>query len=139
VLCLGYAIGGCDNSGIRLWVAALVKSGSLSSAQVGWLASGELFSLAIGVLAISASGSRINARWVAAIGAATLAAANCLALFPSTQTLVIGRLLSGLASGAVQASVIGIATRRPDAQRMLALMIAATVVLMSGSFSCRRY
>jgi predicted MFS family arabinose efflux permease len=130
-ICLGNALGGCGSGTIPLWVAATVGGGLLSTSRVGWLASGELFSMAISALAVSAWGQRASPRAIAAVTASVAVVGNVVAMFPTADTLVIGRLLSGLAMGALQASVTGVAVRRPDGQRALALMQAAFVLLAS--------
>lgn len=130
-LCIGNAVGSCGAAVIPLWVAAVLKTGALSTTEVGWLASGELSALAISVLAVSAWGKHGSPRRVAAFAASAVVAANVVAMLSAVQTLVIGRLLSGLAWGALLASVTGGAARRLDAQRVLALMQAAMLVLTS--------
>jgi len=130
-LCLGNALGSLGAGTIPLWVAALLKAELLTSSTVGWLASGEVFLIAMGVLSVSAWGRYASPRRVAAIAAAVVVIANVLALYPTAQTLVMGRLLSGVAMGALLASVTGLAARRPDAQRILALMQSAMVGLVS--------
>jgi predicted MFS family arabinose efflux permease len=134
VLCLGSALGSGVSAAIPLWVAATIKSGSLSTPQIGWLASGELFSTAISSLAASAWARRESPRMVAAVAASVAVAANIVAMLPAAYTLVIGRLISGLATGALLAAVTGVAARRQDAQRVLALMQAGMVLLLSLIF-----
>lgn len=133
-LCIGYALGSFGAGAIPLWVAALLKAGSLSASEVGWLASGELFLLAISVLAISAWARAVPPRRVAALAASAVVTANLIAMIPTAPALVTGRLLSGLAMGALLASVTGVAARRQDAQRLLALMQAAMVALTSVAY-----
>jgi len=130
-LCLGNALGGCGPATIALWVAAMIKTGPLSTSQVGWLASGELFAMAIGALAVSMYGKHGRPRWVAAIAALAIVTSNVIAMFPAVHLVIIGRLLSGLAMGALMASVTGVAARRQNAERLLALMQAGTVLLVS--------
>jgi hypothetical protein len=130
-VCLGNALGGCGSGTIPLWVAATIGGGLLSTTRVGWLATGELFSMAVSALAVSAWGRRGSPRAIAATAASVVAVGNVIAMFPAADTLVIGRLLSGVAMGALQASVTGVAARRSDAQRVLALMQAALVFLAS--------
>jgi len=55
-------------------------------------------------------------------------------MLPSVQALVIGRLLSGLAMGALLASATKIAACRRDAQRVLTLMQALGILLMSAIY-----
>jgi predicted MFS family arabinose efflux permease len=98
---------------------------------VGWLASGELFSITISVLVMAVWGNRVSPRRLAAVAALAAIVANLVAMYPSVKTLVLGRLLSGLALGAVVASIVGVAARRPDAQRAFSVMQTATVLLMS--------
>ena len=133
-LCIGYALGNFGAGAIPLWVAAVIKAGSLTTSEVGWLASGELLLLAVSVLATSAWAGHLGPRRVAAFSALAVAAANIVALIPEAQALVIGRLLSGSAMGALLASITGVAARRPDAQRVLALMQAAMVILTSAAY-----
>lgn len=130
-VCLGNALGGCGSGTVPLWVAATIASGLLSTSRVGWLASGELFSMAVSALAVSAWGRRGNPRTIAAVSASAAVIANVVSMFPMARTLVIGRLASGLAMGVLQASLTGVAARRPDAQRVLALMQAVFVLLAS--------
>ena len=130
-VCLGNALAGCASGTIPLWVAVTIDSRLLSTSRVGWLASGELMLMAVSAVAVSAWGRRSGPRTTAAIAASVTVVANVVAMFPVASTLVIGRLLSGLGMGALQASVTGVAARRPDAQRVLALMQAALVFLVS--------
>src|ERR1700682_4292164 len=122
-LCLGNAVGFIGAGSIPLWVAALLKADRLSAIQVGWLASGESFCLAGGVLATSAWGRRASPRHIAVTAAAVIAMANAIAVFPWVEALIVGRLLSGFAMGALLAPVTRIAVRRSDAQRVLSLML----------------
>jgi predicted MFS family arabinose efflux permease len=67
--------------------------------------------------------------------AATLAAlANSIAMSAWANTLIAGRLLSGIATGVLVATVTRAAARREDAQRTLASMQAAAVLLVSMVF-----
>jgi hypothetical protein len=52
-LCISYALGTCSSGAKPPGVATIVKAGSPSTTQVGWLASGELLATAISVLAMS--------------------------------------------------------------------------------------
>jgi predicted MFS family arabinose efflux permease len=130
-ICLGNALGSCAAGTIPLWVAATLKSGWLSSSRIGWLASGELLAMAISALAVSVWGRRTKPRTVAVIAALVAATANVIAMLPMAEALIIGRLLSGFGKGALQGTLTGIAARRPDAQRVLALMQAVFVLLAS--------
>jgi predicted MFS family arabinose efflux permease len=131
VLCIGYALGSCSSTAIPLWVAAIVKAGTLSAVQVGWLASGELFSIAISVLTVSSLGKHANPRRLATAAASVAAVANAVAIFGAFQCLIIGRLVSGVAIGVLLATVTRVAASRPHAQRVLSLMQAASVLLVS--------
>lgn len=133
-LCVGNAVGFSGSSAIPLWVAAMIKIGRLSTVQVGWLASGELFCLAASVLAISVWAKAAQPRRVAVAAAAAIVTFNAIAMLPALGALVAGRLLSGLAMGALLSSVTRLAARRPDAQRVLALMQAAMVLQVSVLF-----
>jgi hypothetical protein len=133
-LCLGNAVGFMGAGSIPLWVAALLKADRLSAIQVGWLASGESFCLAGGVLATSAWGRRASPRHIAVTAAAVIAIANAIAMFPWVEALIVGRLLSGFAMGALLAPVTRIAVRRSDAQRVLSLMLVAMVLLIMGVY-----
>jgi predicted MFS family arabinose efflux permease len=130
-VCLGYTLAGCASGTIPMWVAASIEGGLLSTLHVGYLASGELSFMAISALAVSALGRRVSPRTLAAVAASVAVAANIVAMSPAAATLVIGRLLSGLAMGALQATIIGVAARKPDAQRVLALMQVVFVSLVS--------
>ena len=58
--------------------------------------------------------------------------ANVIAMLPLLQTVVIGRLLSGLAVGAMAGVITGVVARGRDAVRLLALIQVASVLLISG-------
>lgn len=133
-LCIGNALGFAGSGSIPLWVAEMIKAGTLPTSQIGWLASGELFLLALSVLAVSAWGKQASPRKVAATAAVVVVLANVVAMVPAVPAVVIGRLLSGIAMGAILAAVTRVAARRPDAQRVLALMQAAMVVVVSILF-----
>lgn len=133
-LCVGNALGFAGSGSVPLWVAQMIKAGTLSTYQVGWLASGELLLLALSVLAVSARGKQASPRKIAAIASVGAVLANALAMLPFVATVLAGRLLSGIAMGAILASVTRVAARRPDAQRVLALMQAAMVVVVSVVF-----
>lgn len=133
-LCVGSAVGYCGPGIQPVWVAALIKDGLLTTSQVGWLASGELFAMATTILAVSAWGKHGSPRRIAALGAATMAVANTVAMHHAVQAVVIGRLLNGFGIGTLLASVTGVAACRLDAARVLALMQGASVLLMSGVY-----
>jgi predicted MFS family arabinose efflux permease len=121
-LCIGNALGAFAPAAQTLWIAALIKNGLLTTSQIGWLGSGELLLVAISTIATSACGPRVPARLVAVTAASLIAIANAVAVIPLVQTVVIGRLLNGLAMGALLASAVGAAARRQDAQRVFAVM-----------------
>jgi predicted MFS family arabinose efflux permease len=112
------------------WVATIIRAGSLSTSQVGWVASGEMLACAIGVLAVSAWGKHGSPRWVAAAAASVAVFSNVVSMFSAIQALIIGRLLSGLAMGALAATVIRVAFLRQGTQRVLALVQTATMLLI---------
>jgi predicted MFS family arabinose efflux permease len=130
-LCIGNALGSCGIGAQPVWVAAFVTGGLLTPSEVGWLGSGELLLIAIGTLVVSAGGQRVSPRVIAVVAASVVAIANAVAMFPAVQTVVLGRLLSGLAMGALTASVTGVAARKLGAQRVLALIQAAVVLTIS--------
>ena len=131
-LCLGNALGFMTSGAIPLWVDAEIKGGSLMATWVGWLASGELFAMAVGVLCLSVW--RAPPKRTAIIASIGAIAANLIATLTMPWTLALGRIASGLALGAVLSSVNRVAARRPDAQRVLSLMQAGMVVLVSVAF-----
>ncbi len=133
-LCIGNAVGFGGTSAIPLWVAAMIKSSRLSAVEVGWLASGELFLQAGSVFGMAMFAKRVSPRRIASTAACVIVAANAMAMIPATLTLIIGRLLSGVAMGSLVAAVTRIAAHRADAQRILSLMQAAMVVLVSMLF-----
>ena len=114
-----------------MWVAAIIKDGVFTRTQVGWLASGELLSVAIGTVTISIAGSRASPRRTLASAALLVAVANAIAMLPSAYALTTGRLLSGLGTGVVLACVIGVAAGRNNAPRVLAIM--QVPAMLSGS------
>lgn len=135
-LCVGYTLGSCGGTGAQpIWVAAFIKNGFLTPSQTGWIASGELFLLAVSNLAMSAFGQRVSPRFVAVVAASLVVLANVVAMFPIVQTLVVGRLLSGLAIGALYSAVAGTAARRMDAQRVFAVMQGSVMLVSSGLYS----
>ena len=121
-LCLGEALGALVEAAQPMWVAAMLKDGAFSVTQVGWLASGELFSIAMGALAASIVGSQGAPLHTVVRAASLVAIANAVAMFPSAWAVIIGRLLSGVGTGVVLARVIGVAARRTNAPRVLAIM-----------------
>ncbi len=130
-LCLGEALGGLVEAAQPMWVAGLLKDGVFSATQVGWLASGELFSVATGAVAASIVGSRGAPLRTVVRAASLVAVANAVAMFPSAWALIMGRLLSGVGTGVVLACVIGIGARRTNAPRVLAMMQLPAVLLGS--------
>jgi predicted MFS family arabinose efflux permease len=128
-LCLGQAIGSAAETVQPIWVAAILKSGALTTAQVGWLASAELFFVATGALAVSLLASRAPSRPLMLVAALIVAMSNTIALGSGTAPLVIGRLLSGIGSGMLLALVLRIAVRRQKAQRLLAGMQLTVIFL----------
>jgi predicted MFS family arabinose efflux permease len=129
-LCLGQAIGAAAETVQPIWVAAILKSGSLTTSQVGWLASAELFFVATGALAVSLFARRSAPRSLMLVAALLVAVFNTVALGSGYVPLVIGRLLSGVGSGMLLALVLRVAVRRKQAQRLLAGM-QLTVVLLA--------
>jgi predicted MFS family arabinose efflux permease len=138
-LCLGNALGACGANVIPLWVGATTKYGLLEISHAGWLASGELFAVAVSVLAISMWEGRAGPRRVAAAAASLVVLANLVALLPATSALIIGRLLNGVGLGGVLACVTGVAARRADAQRVFSLMQAGVVLLLTLVFAASPY
>src|ERR1700722_7659033 len=133
-ICLGNAVGASGGGSIPLWVTASVKGALLTATTAGWLASGELFLIALGVLTTSVVGGRGNTRIIAVAAALVVLCGDSLAMVPAAATLVAGRLLSGGAVGVLLACVTGAAARRPDAQRVFAMMQVTVVVLLSVVF-----
>lgn len=130
-LCLGNAIGGGSSAAVPLWVGAIVSGGTLPATQVGWLASGQSACIAISVFALAGLGKRLKPRWVVVLAAAMTVLSNLISMSSAFGLLIIGRLLSGLAAGALLATVTRVAARRHKAQRVLALMEGSTVLLVS--------
>ena len=130
-LCISNALAYVGPGGQPIWVAAFIKNRLLATSEIGWLATGELLLLATSTLSVSAWGQRVSPRLAAVAAASLVAIANAIAMIPAVQTVVIGRLLSGLAMGALLACITGIAARRPDAQRVLASMQAVFLLLIS--------
>jgi MFS transporter len=130
-LCLGEALGGLVEAAQPMWVAALLKDGTFSTTQVGWLASSELFSIATGAVVASIVRSRGAPLRTVGWAASLVAIANAIAMFTSPWALVIGRLLSGVGTGVVLARVIGLAARRTNATRVLAMMQLPAMLLGS--------
>jgi predicted MFS family arabinose efflux permease len=129
-LCLGQAIGAAAETVQPVWVAAILKSGWLTTSQVGWLASAELLCVATGALAVSLFARRSDPRSLMLVAALLVAVFNTVALGSGYVPLVIGRLLSGIGSGMLLALVLRVAVRRKQAQRLLAGM-QLTVVLLA--------
>ena len=133
-LCIANTLSACSIGAQSLWVAALVRSGSLSISAVGSLASGELFTSAIASLAVSAWGQRASPRRMAVVASALATIANLVAMVPSLPALVMGRLLAGVAVGTLVANIYGIAARRQDAQRVFSIMPAAAIAAAGGMY-----
>jgi predicted MFS family arabinose efflux permease len=119
---------------MALWIANLMHGDLLPPNRVGWLASGELLLIAVGSLSVSALGRYARPRNIGSIAAIIIVAANAIAAVPNVHTLVAGRLASGLAMGALLGVVNGVAARRRDAHRVLALMQVSMITLLSVIF-----
>lgn len=130
-LCVGSALGYLGQGAQPLWVAAFISDHLFAASDVGWLASGELVLIALSTLAVSAWGQRLNPRIVAVTAALLIAVGNGVAILPEAASVVLGRLLSGVATGALLSSITGIAARRQDAQRVLALIQGAGLLFGS--------
>jgi predicted MFS family arabinose efflux permease len=130
-LCLGNALGFCGPAVMPLWVAYLMHGDLIAPRHVGWLASCELFLIAMGSLLISTARRAPAPRIVGAVAGAAVVIANILASFTDIRCLIAGRLLSGLSMGALLGVVNGVAARRADAHRVLALMQGSMVALLS--------
>lgn len=133
-LCIGNALGSCTPGVQSVWVAWFIKEGSLTRSEIGWIGSSEQLLIAISALAVSAWGQRVNRRYLAVAAATLIAVANAVAMMPTVPHMILGRLLSGMATGVLLACMIGIASRREGAQRVLAVMQASVVLLMSTIF-----
>ena len=130
-LCLGMAVA-CLESGVQpIWVDALIRDGRLSISGVGWLASTDLLLIAISALGISSSSVRMRPRSIAIAAASVFSLANAIAMSPASKAFIVGRLASGLATGALLACITGFIVRRRDVQRTLALTTGATLFLNS--------
>jgi predicted MFS family arabinose efflux permease len=130
-LCIGNALGSCTPGVQSVWVAWFIKQGSLTPSEIGWLGSSEQFLIAISALIVSACWHHADRRLLPVAAASLVAVANAVAMFPAIQTLIVGRLLSGVGTGVLLACMIGAAARRKGAQRVLALMQGTVVLLMS--------
>jgi len=119
---------------MALWIANLMHGDLLPPNRVGWLASGELLLIALGSLSVSALGRHARPRSIGVIAALIIVVANAIAGVPHVQTLVAGRLANGLSMGALLGVVNGVAARRHDAHRVLALMQASMIALLSLIF-----
>ena len=133
-LCIGNAIGFNGPAVMALWVANLMHGDLLPPNRVGWLASGELLLIALGSLSVSAIGRYARPRSIGVIAAIIIVAANAIAGVPHIHTLIAGRLASGLSMGALLGVVNGVAARRHDAHRVLALMQASMIALLSAIY-----
>lgn len=134
ILCLVNALATCGLGAMPLWVAAMREGARLSPAWIGWLASGEQLLTAVGVICVSRWGGLVCPRWMIFSAALTVTLANALAMFSAPELVIAGRLMSGTAMGLLLGSVTGIAARRGDAQRVLALMQTVAVALVSVLF-----
>ena len=117
-----------------MWVAAMIKSGLLTTSQIGWLASSELALIAITTIVASAWKRPLSPRYVAAAAAALVMGANLTSMLPVVEAIVLGRLLNGLAMGVLLATVTGVAARGEHAQRKFSLMEAAVLLLGSSIY-----
>ena len=133
-LSIAYGVGYCSAASMPLWIAAAMKSGIATVSGVGWLGTGELLATAISILAVSTLSGAVSPRKLAVAAALLAASANIIAMF-GLPGLIVGRLLTGLAIGALLATVTGAAARRTDAQRVLAVMQAAVVIVISSVFA----
>lgn len=133
-LCIGNAIGFNGPAVMALWVANLMHGDLLPPNRVGWLASGELLLIALGSLSVSALGRYARPRNIGSVAAIIIVVANAIAAVPNVHALVAGRLASGLSMGALLAVVNGVAARRHDAHRVLALMQVSMIALLSVIF-----
>ena len=114
-----------------MWIAAFIQRGVLTTAQVGWLASGELLLCALSCIAVSVWGARFRIRSVAVLAALLMMAVNLIAAWSFRSLVaafVIGRLASGAALGLVVSSITVTAARRANAVRTFALSLAAGMI-----------
>jgi len=130
-LCVGNAVGYAGSGVIPVWIAAMIKAGPLSAAQVAYLATAELTLITITVMISSAWVSWMGPRRFAVLAGSIIVIANSLAAVPAVSTVMAGRLLSAVGMGALLAVVTGVALQRQDAQRALALMQTAMMALVS--------
>ncbi len=117
-LVAGNIAGFSGTTAIPLWLAASEARGALS----GFVASGEIACIGLGTLGAAAMAGRIGARSLGLGAAGVAVLANLLAMAGPDAAFVAGRLLSGLALGAVLATATAIAAQRVDAQKALASM-----------------
>ena len=117
-LVAGNIAGFSGTTAIPLWLAASEARGALA----GLVASGEMALIGLGTLGAAATAGRIGARPLCLGAAGVAVAANLLAMLGPDAAFVVGRLLSGLATGVVLATATALAAQRADAQKALATM-----------------
>ena len=103
--------------------------------EIGTIATLELFSISIVSILISRNTHRINRRLVFIIGAIIIAIGHSLTIYASDlNTVFIARIISGLGSGAIVATIMATIAKAQNAQMTFALLnsgVGAAGVLLS--------
>jgi len=132
-LCIGNAVGDLSLNSQAAWVATLTRDRVLSTANVGWLACGEVLASVAATLTLSIR-RQLRFRSLVLTGAALATLANAIAMFPAPSAVVLGRMLNGVGIGTLYATVNRLAATSPDAQRLFALMHATGVGVSSAVY-----
>jgi len=131
LLCIGSSAGMCGALTVPLWVGAIIGAGLLPASVVGGLASAQAFAMGVGIFGVVAFTPRLRLRWVFIALGLLSSGANLIAMLGTFPSLLFGRVISGLAAGALLAIMTRVGASRPNAQRVLALMEIAAVALGS--------
>ena len=103
--------------------------------EIGTIATLELFSISIVSILISRNTHRINRRLVFILAALIVAIGHSLTIYaPDLNTVFIARIISGIGSGAIVATIMATIAKAQNAQMTFALLnsgVGAAGVLLS--------
>ena len=103
--------------------------------EIGTIATLELFSISVVSILISRNTHRINRRLVFILAAIVVALGHSLTIYaPDLNTVFIARIISGIGSGAIVATIMATIAKAQNAQMTFALLnsgVGAAGVLLS--------
>jgi MFS family permease len=130
-LCIASAMDACSLATMPLWSAAVIKSGSFTTVEVGRVATAELVAMTVGVIAITLTGLPSRRRFVLLSLSLIVSVANLMASLISPITFVIGRILSGLGVGIISAISLPMLACRENAQKTVNLASGSAMLCLS--------